>query len=547
MQKPIFINEFQKGQAESATLGVASMVGMDTYSEKGVVRLAKKSVITASGFGGVPHFIDVAGTGVYTWVQCSDGSVVASSDGGANFSTTSFPSPTAGETAGGNGLITFQGYVFAFTSNSIYYHNVDPSSGSWSAAWKTGLQALSSSPISNVHTPFLFPSSRGFYFCNGGSIGFIGQNGTTTFNPAGSAGIDYIYNATIFSLPSLTYTTTSLEFLPPSNLAIAAYPYQSPGQGADLITWDTTSVNKFSPPLRLYSDSLTNGVTLTGGIKQMISRNQVLYVVSGGNHSIFETNGSTFNLIDNIGLYSNLRTAGGAESTYPVYYNSYPQAISILGNKLLTAPAQPTNTATYPTTAFGFYPVGIWSVAFNEDGTKSTQCEFILPLSSSLVGPIGTDYYSKFTCIKPISTVGSSTYKLVAGFALNNGTFPNTYGVVVVDLYKYIDDINYTSLESELFEIGTALNPQVVNNIEINFQRKLLTGQKFDMAYRTGLDQAWTTLGSTVSGDGTENSYKITGNAIGPTQFVQLRFRMSTGASGNNTSETPELRSIKVS
>ena len=41
--KTLFINQFQKGSQENANLGFGTMLGIETYSKKGVAQLTKKS------------------------------------------------------------------------------------------------------------------------------------------------------------------------------------------------------------------------------------------------------------------------------------------------------------------------------------------------------------------------------------------------------------------------------------------------------------------------------------------------------------------------
>lgn len=559
MLKQLFINKFQKGSNENANLGMSNLVGIDTYSKKGVAILAKKSTIITGGFTAEPHFIEISGQGTWIWAQCGDGSILYSADGGSTWNDTSF---TGG--GHGNGLIYFQNYVFAFSDTKIYYHNADPTSGIWTD-WTTAktlglLQNFATNPISGLHFPYLYPNNRGVYFGNGNAgttsdavatsctVGFFGQVGTTPFDPTGTLGTNFYWNGGILPLPSLTYNIGSIDFLPPANLAISTVAYQNPSQGSDMITWDTISNAKFTPPLRIFSNSLGDTNT-TAGIKQLYNRNQVLYAVTGGNHTVFETNGSSFNLLEDIGLYSNLRTLGGAESDSPVFLNPYPQGICVVGNKLLTGVATSTNTSTYPTNSTtGIFPVGVWSIAFAKDGSHSTQCEFVLPIGQSLVSPPGTGNYAKITCIRAVPQTAGGTQQIMVGFGyVNSALSPSSrYGVALVDLYKYIDDITYTAIESELFEIGTALAPQTVNNIEINLAKKLLTGQTIDLAYRTSQDQVWTVI-ATYTGDGTKNYYSLTQNPIGATQFIQLRVRMATGGGGANPTFSPQLKTVILS
>jgi len=565
----VFINKFQKGSQENQNLGTGAIVGFDTYSKKNVLRLAKKStIVTSSGGANItttyPTFIDLSQSGNYIWTQMSDGAVIYSSDGGITWQPTNSAFPVAGH---GNGMIFFQNYMFAFTDDKLYYwldtatgHGNDPTAGAW-VQWKTGLQQFSTDPITSLHFPFLYPNNRGVYFGNGTfvtagdcTLGFFGQVGTTLFNPAGAAGVDYLYNGAILNLPSYTYTIGSINFLPPNSLALAVNQWQNPSQGSDLITWDTVSANKFTPPLRIFSNiNSTDTATVTAGLKQLTNRNQVLYAVTGGNHSIYETNGSSFNLLEDIALYSSIRNytdiPNGGEDDSPVFFNSFPSAINVLGNKLLTGVAPMANSSTYPTTNNGFFPVGVWSIAFDNTGGHSTQCEFIVPIGSDVISPSGSGNYMRITAIKPISidTASSSTGQFLIGFSFKSSG-QTLGGFSIVDLFKYVDNINYVSLESELFEVGTYLSPKQIGNIEINFVKKLKTNQTFDLAYRIGIENDWTFIpyegNNTVTGDNTKNSYSYTSNAIGAVQYVQFRFRMATD-SGNATN-SPELRTIII-
>lgn len=559
LTKSIFINNFEKGADENPNIGYGAVVGMDIYTKKGVVMLAKKSSTVYNLQGNeYPTFFAVSGLGTTWWAQTNRGNVYYTSSATASgWADASFPTGATGGVSG-NGMIFFQNYIFAFSNTSIYYTaSSTPTAGTW-INW-TDTKALGSlhsfssfatSPITALHYPFLYPSNRGVYFGNassGGVVGFFGQNGTTAFNPAGVTGTDFLYNNSAFNPGNNTYAVGVLNFLPPSNLAIAAYAFQDPSS-ADLITWDTISANKFSPPLRLPSAQLadSSGVPINSGIKQMANRNQVLYCISGGNHSIYETNSSSFNLIDSINLFSNVRARGGGETALPPFYNAFPQAICVMGNKIITGTSTPPDNSIY--TGGGIFPMGAWSITFNRDGTKSTQCEYQLPTitlggtqQNTTVSPTGASNYGYVTAIYPVGT-----NKLLMGYAWKNTNVSATAssGIALISTTDYITDLGKTSLESPLFEIGTALNPQAINNIEILFVKKLLANEAFQLDYRTSLADDWTEI-TTVVADGTTNYYQITENSIGAVQYLQLRFRMS--ASGDTPTNTPYLRNIIIS
>lgn len=547
-KQQLFINTFQKGSSENSNLGTGALIGIDTYTKKGVTLLARRSS-TVKDFSSTthfPHFFCFSALGTTLWTQLDNGDVWYSTNDGVTWTDSTFP---ATGTDRGCGLIHFQGYVFAFIDTKVYYHSGTGSVGGWTD-WTTAktLGALAptsfTNPIKNLHFPFLFPSQRGVYFGNAsalGSVGFFGQVGTTIFDPTGANGVDFIYNNSIFSLPSNTYIINSLDFLPPANLAITAYAFQNP-QSAALITWDTISSSKFSPPLSLFSNTqnTSTGIPLNSGVKQVINRNQILYTITGGNHTIYETNGSTFNLVEDIALYSNIRSSNGGETNLPVFFDSYPQAICVLGNKLLTGVSSPADN-TYLTSGLGIFPMGIWSIAFNPDGSKSTQTEFTLPVGGT-TSPSGSGNFSKITCIIPMGNG-----RIAFGYAVKTAGVLSS-GVAITNISNFQAN---SFIESELFEIGTALVPQTINNIEINLIKPLGTGQSITTFYRTAVSQDWTSI-DVWDGNGgglTDNTnyHAITSNPIGATQYIQLKIFLNIGGGGADANSSIEIRNIIIS
>lgn len=556
MQKPVFINNFQNGINQSANLGIGTIVGFDAYTKPGAVILGKKifSTFSFGSNGEYPTYVDFSGNnaGFFNtrmWVQTAIGTVYYSdnySSASPTFTQVVMTSPPVGE---GQGLIVYENYVFVFFETQIWYSNSNASATSPTIIqWKTGLGGGATSPIPFNHFPFLFPSNRGFYFGNANAVGFIGQvfpvgSATpTAFNPAGTVNTDYLYNPTILTMPA-NYIVNTLDFLPPSLLAIGANNLQS-GQEADIFTWDTVSANKFSAPIKIYS-----GTNVTGaqGIKHFVNRLNVLYTAVGGNHGFYSTNGGTANIIADLSLYANVREgligSNGKEYPIPVYYNSFPSAISVSGNKILTGTGTSNVNAYFPSSTTGVFPTGVWSMYFNNDGSVIKQMEYSIPFVGGSIGSISSfsvsGDYSAITVIKPYPNGQTGVaYATRFGGSVTTGT------IVSFDTVSYIQDRTLTSLESELFEIGTALNPQVPNSIEINLIKNLLAGQQVEISYRKFTDANWSVI-QTFTGDGTRNYYSIQQHSIGPTQYLQLRVRANTGL--ENPNDTPELRNIKIS
>lgn len=560
MRSSVFINNFQKGTSQSPSLGIGAIVGFDAYSKQGAVILGKRiNSTTQLGVGEYPTYMALSGNfgnffGTRLWVQTGANTYYWCdnySSSSPTFNLLTLATPAAGN---GNGLVVFQDggtqYVFAFTDTTISYTQADATSPTSFTQWKTGLNGLVTSPIANNHFPYLFPNNHGVYFANSNKVGFfgsvypVGATAPTAFNPGGSINTNYLYNDSILTLPS-NYAVNALDFLPPSSLAIGANNVQS-GQEADIFTWDTISANKFSAPIKVFSGVNQNGMQ---GVKQLVNRQNVLYAVVGGNHAIYSTNGGTVNVISDMSLYSNVRDglagSNGKEYPVPVYFNSFPQAIAVSGNRILTGVSTSSNSSYYPAVDSGAFPTGIWSIYFNNDGSTLQQMDMSIPFLGNLsVGSLSSwsqsGDFAGITSILPLPN-GQTAVGWVDRFA--GVTFGN---ISVFDNLAYIQDRTLTSLESELFEIGTALVPSTPEKIEVNLIKSLLSDQSVEISYRTATDQNWTVI-QTFNGtaDGSRNYYSIQQHPIGATQYVQLRVRANTGAT--NPNDTVELRSIAIS
>lgn len=504
-QQTLFINQWAKGSQENANLGIGTLLGVENYNVKGVARLTKDTTkISGTTVTDLPVF----------FAQKDNDTVFIQGDTGKVYkyiiSTNTFTDISAATLTGGRGLVFFDGVLYAFQTTTIDYCVSPYGAANWTQGWKTGLS-------DNPHTAFIYPSAFGFYFCNGNKIGILQQASTgTAIDPTNAA--TYNYSASIFTLPAL-YTTTCLSFLPPGQLMIGTGS-ATDQTVADIIGWDTISTNKFSPPLRLFSQAQRG----ENGIKQLINRNNILYAVTGGNHSVFATNGSTFNLVADLSLYSNIRTTGGAQSQVPVFMNPRIGAIDIFGNKLLTGVSTPGSISYYPAST-GLYPAGVWSIAFSDEG-ESVQCEYTISTNTTVA-------LTTYT-IGAIKCIGANQ-------SLIGWRDGSTYGIDLVSTTDYQNTIGNVAIESEMMEVGTPLDPDVIPTIQVNVPRPLITGQTITVNARSGFDQDYALVQSFTSADG--NSLKITKNAIDAVKFLQLQVQM---ASTDSVTTTPEIRNIII-
>jgi len=509
---PLFINKFQEGSAQNANIGFGVMVGVDTQGIQGVVRPSKISEkVSGSVVTDMPTYFTAKDDDEYFCLD-ENGNVYKSTDAGESWSTVSGTTTTS---SSGNGLQWFEGYLFDFRNTIIDYWN----GASWTASWKTGLTNAD-------HYTFVYPSAYGFYFANGNKLGFIGKvDANTTFNPGGTIGTDYLYTDNVFELPDL-YTIHCMAFLSPNYLALGTGSKLN-ATVADIILWDTITKNKFEPPLRLFSRAYEG----QNGVRQLINRNNSLYAVTGGSHSLFETNGTTFREIENISEVVKYRNSSLNETPVQVFLHPKAGAIEVIGNKLFTGVSSRSGVPSGTPSGYGPYPMGVWSAAFTNDAEIVT-CEHVLSTGQTIaegsVNPI------RIGAIKA-TTQG----RLLIGW--ETGT---AVGIDLINAFNYQTNAANTAIESPMFEIGTPLVPEVISNIEINLVRKLLTNQTILVYYRTGFDQDYTLL-QTFTGDGTSTKYSITENPIGETQYLQMLIREATVA--GQEKQSVDLRNVIIS
>lgn len=528
LSKPQFINQFQKGSSETANMGFGAMVGVETYTVKGVARLTKDSIkVSGSVVTDLPIYF-TSHTESDIFAQGDTGKVYRSSDFGSTWSDITNPANTLGAGAG-RGLIFFEGYLFEFFNGEIHFCSASYGSGDWSP-FKTGLNG-------DQNFPMLFPNDGFVYFGNANAVGKFGFGNSTTFNPTGTSGVDYFYSPSFTSngqplLPAI-YEIRCMSFLPSNFIALGtgSSGIGNSSQVADVILWNPT-LSTYETPLRLFSQAGAGAA----GVNQIINRNNVLYAVTGGNHAIFATNGTSYTLLDDVSLYTTGRlippfpstgTGTGEQATAPIFINQYPSAIAVMGNKLMTGVS--TSILSLPS-GYGNFPCGVWSEAFAEDG-NSLQCEFTI--SSGIV--ISTRF-----------SIGA-LYPVNQGQLLIGWYDGTNYGIDKTEYQNYQNDDSVVMVESEMMEIGTPLEPSVITTIQENLVRSVRDGQTISVYWRDAYDQPYNLLETFDSSNGDvqlNNSLKTLKNEMGAIKFLQLKLSMKTG--DPNLAWTPELRNIIV-
>lgn len=528
MANPLFINEFQKGASETGNIGFGAMVGVENYSVKGVLQLTKDTTKTSgSVVGDLPVFFASA-TESEIFCQGDTGRTYRSTDTGATWTEIS-PAGYVPVAGAGKGLIFYGTILLAFRLTVIDYCVSPYGSADWTTGWQTGLTT------GVPHFPFLFPYNNFVYFANGNFVGQITTVTGMTFHPSNSA--TYTYSATQLTLPN-TYQVNCISYLPYDFVALGtgSSGIGNSSQVADLILWNP-NLSTYEAPLRLFSQAAAS----SAGINQIINRNNVLYCVTGGNHAIFSTNGTSFQLVDDISLHSSSRllngtTTSGAQATAPIFINQYPSAIAVSGNKLFTGVSTSVNSNP---NGYGLFPLGVWSTAFTPEG-PITQCEFTISSGKTC----GTTF--SIGAVYPINQA-----QLLIGWY--DGT---NYGIDQTNFLGYQDIEGDVYVESPMMEIGTPLTPAVIQNVQYNLVRNLMNGQEIDVYWRTGFDQNYTlfTQGTFVPLGVPGNpmipqtsptgGYQIVANSIGATRYIQILTEISTGGNVGGSVTTNGTTSV---
>lgn len=516
---PILITDFT-GQAENPHIGFGNAVGMDLYTTKGVARLSRK-MQKASGTvcTDFPLYVTEANNGD-VYVQGDTGVIYKGTTNASSWAVVAGgPTPAANA---GRGIIVWEDYLFAMTPTDVAVYGPLSGSPSWDNTWWTstvGNPALVNTNLT-PHVPFINPALNFLYISNGRYVAYVQLNGpATTFDPTDAT--TFLTSNKAFIMPAY-YIAQNIGFLPPKYTAIAVQNTMTNSQ-ADVVIWDGTT-----------NTTATNVVSLPGAsgpVKQLLTRNGVLYGITNIEHGIYTINGSSATLVDRLGLRMSSRLITGEVNTSRVVSQILPNGADFLGPELLTAGCnQPQITSQQTNT--GMFPYGVWSVNI-EDQTIGLR----FPLSFGDINALYTTTY-KIGFIKTINDTA-----VIVGWAKGS-----TYGIDLLSLSDYITDQNTTFLESAIYEVGTSLNPRTFDQLEFNIIQPLTSGQQIQFYYRTSLANPYQVIRFS------DASSAVTSVALGqnlsgacqklPFQAVRYIQIATTFDTGSQQTQSPQIRSI---
>lgn len=514
MANPILITNFN-GQAENPHIGSGVNVGVDLYTTKNVARLSRKmEKKSGTEVNALPLYVVQTETPAFSNVlfgQLESGKIVTSTDSGVTW-TALATQPTG---TSGKGLTAWQDYLWAFNQTGVDLYGPLSGSPAWINGWAgfTGGNALINSGDVD-HIPFPNPASNVvMYVTNKNYIAQV-KLLNPVFNPATPATYEVLSKK--FTMPTF-YNAKCIGFLPTANIAIGVENKMSNSQ-ADIVVWDGSSDTT--------ATNIINIPGASGPVTNLLTKNGILYAVTTNEAGVYAVNGTSATLIDRLGLRMTNRSSGGKQWTTRVQPAVRVGSADFLGPELLVG------ICSYPSpvtqiSGTGLYPYGIWAVNV-EDKIVYTK----YPLShGDINAQYSTDYETTFVKVL-------SNGKVIAGWGKSS-----TYGIDALNAANYISNEATTFIESELYEVGTRIEPMTFNQIVYNLVEPLKSGEEISFYYRLSQGEDYTlfhtdtavTLGTNLGGI-------ITPLPFQQAKYIQIGAKIKTDAATPN--ETPQLVSI---
>jgi len=363
-----------------------------------------------------------------------------------DFTWTELSNNPVGQT--GNGIVFWKNWLFIARYGRI---DVTDSDGLWHNNWQTLF-----SPNGNETEHYMLVGQDDIlYIGNGRYMASLQENTGFTFSPTNAA--TYTWNNKALDLPSSFMVSSFAELgtklmIGTKTLNSASYCYVFP--------WDRVSPS-FDLPLSVGDTD----------IFQMVTRNNMLYFVAG-DANLYKTNGSS--LIRLFSFNDFMRNDGVTRILGVNTNNLYVDAVDIINNKIYFG------IGTNSDIPYG----GIWSIDENDKPTLEHRTSIDAGADAIKIGSISQVRFGGFVAS---SKYGSSVVGLDwIGHRITPATTSNMM------LYP-----NYQAYcESQLYEVGTELNPRTFQKLQFILSRKLKSGQGVRISYRTNLTDSYTLYGT---------------------------------------------------
>ncbi len=517
---PLQIGETITGLTSGATATIVTLINYPFMTVTGVtgVFLTGETFIGATS-GGQGSILDytpaiVTGNNPIIFVQDDDGNVYQSIDDGDNWTLVPGNSGDAG-----TGIMVWENYLFSATPDDIDIYGPLGGTPTWTNGWWTSVTGANQPALLNSvrtnHVMFINPALNFLYIDNGRYIAYVQLSGpAVTFDPANQT--TFIADEQAFIMPDY-YVAQTMAFMPPNQTAIAVENRLN-NSSADVVFWDGTT-----------NTTASNVVSLagaTGAVRQLLTRNGVLYGITNYEHGIYTINGSSAKLVDRLTLRMSNRTAGGSQDTKRISSYIYPHGADFLGPELLTAGSNTFQFVTHPNNT-GLYPYGIWSA-----NIENSVVGLRFPLSFNVINALySTSYEIGFVKVVDEAAV-------LVGWGQGN-----TFGIDKLSASDYITNAATTFVESSLYEVGTRTLPRTFDELEFNLIQPLLTGEVMTWYWRKSLADDYQPFQ-------TKNTVTMTGALsgiisplpFGSVQYIQIGFTMNSDT--GTPTNTPQVRSM---
>lgn len=481
--KPIVIDGWQKGIANSPWVGFGTMQNVDTDSVPGVLKIrwisTKKSstTITAQPYWLVPN----PKVGGEIYAIDSANAVYKSTNGGITWATAAGNNASSGE-----GAVVWKNYLFVFRSTTTDVYGPLDGSPSWSNSWLT--------ITSSTYHPGIWGQDDILYFGNDRYIGSIAEVSGQTFAPGNSA--TYTTNTAALTLPAY-YKVKCLGELG-ANLMIGTFVGANiyDLKIADIFPWDRVSPS-FRLPIRLREN----------GINAMVGVNNLLYFVAGIGGKLFVTDGVNVKLLAKI-PESVISIEGGS------FLDVLPGSIIHHDDKILWG-------------FNGSKGMGVWSYSILNGTLKLENTVSTGNTSNVLIGGL--------------CSVSRETYLI--GW---RDTGASAQGVDMIGDSSFFRYTSYTAFVNSLaINTGNQVDPRTFQYVDILLAKPLTTGQGVKISYRNNLTSSFTTLATfDFATQGAKNAWRFPAGKVNFANMVQLQIALTTGSS---SSTTPELLGVVLS
>lgn len=462
----IVISEFQKGIAKNPIIGNGHIVNADIFETEGLLKISEK-VANNTSYDDTP----IARTGSIELLE--NGKIYDN----ATYKTKPFGL--------GYDVVEWNGF-YIFSGNSGGTGDI------W--ACKTDFTIGTHIRSGLAYKVYLLKSQDGYvYYTNGYKIGRI------TNLVDGGGFITPTYSDNVLNLPqdenavSLVELGRNLLIGTESSSINPQYIFQG-----NIYPWDRTS-SSFNLPVKFKE----------AGIKAMIEKDNLVYIVAGGSGNVYVTNGSSYRLLTKLNFTKAIRNT----VTCNVRKNSI--AFNRRGN-LLIGTSTSTDATPNTTTYHGIWEIntstGINTLAMTIPSgligqTHNLQMGYIYPLWYQILFGYNDDPFGTPTCYSAYTTTGNSAKAI---------------------------------FESQVFVVGDYSNKKSYNELQWAFVTPLSSGQQIKIYYRKGITDSWTSIHESTTDH--VGKYSTIAKALIPdVEVFQIKIELL-----NNTGSNPTPELIRV-